>query len=76
MTTRRRAARVTTSLSSTRLVRTGLGSEHHLARSLARRWRVRCLERRADILGPMDCTQYGGPYCIYPWVSWDGADTG
>lgn len=22
--------------------------------------------------GPTDCTSYGGPYCIYPWFSWDG----
>jgi hypothetical protein len=32
---------------------------------------------RAEVLGnsfvgPTDCTAYGGPYCIYPWFSWDG----
>ncbi|MGN6681396.1 MAG: hypothetical protein ACTHKL_26825 [Streptosporangiaceae bacterium] len=25
-----------------------------------------------SFVGPTDCTQYGGPYCIYPWFSWDG----
>jgi hypothetical protein len=24
-------------------------------------------------VGPTDCTHYGGPFCIYPWFSWDGA---
>ena len=32
---------------------------------------------RAEVLGnsfvgPTDCASYGGPYCIYPWFSWDG----
>jgi hypothetical protein len=32
---------------------------------------------RAEVLGhsfvgPTDCKTYGGPYCIYPWFSWDG----
>jgi hypothetical protein len=26
-----------------------------------------------SFVGPTDCTKYGGPYCIYPWFSWDGA---
>lgn len=26
-----------------------------------------------SFVGPTDCTGYGGPYCIYPWYSWDGA---
>jgi len=26
-----------------------------------------------SFVGPTDCTNYGGPYCIYPWFSWDGA---
>jgi hypothetical protein len=26
-----------------------------------------------SFVGPTDCTHYGGPYCIYPWFSWDGA---
>ena len=26
-----------------------------------------------SFVGPTDCTGYGGPYCIYPWFSWDGA---
>lgn len=26
-----------------------------------------------SFVGPTDCTTYGGPYCIYPWFSWDGA---
>ena len=26
-----------------------------------------------SFVGPTDCTKYGGPYCIYPWYSWDGA---
>jgi hypothetical protein len=26
-----------------------------------------------SFVGPTDCTAYGGPYCIYPWFSWDGA---
>jgi hypothetical protein len=26
-----------------------------------------------SFVGPTDCTSYGGPYCIYPWYSWDGA---
>jgi hypothetical protein len=25
-----------------------------------------------SFVGPTDCTHYGGPYCIYPWFSWDG----
>jgi hypothetical protein len=25
-----------------------------------------------SFVGPTDCTKYGGPYCIYPWYSWDG----
>ena len=24
-------------------------------------------------VGPTDCSGYGGPYCIYPWFTWDGA---
>lgn len=26
-----------------------------------------------SFVGPTDCTSYGGPYCIYPWYSWDGS---
>ena len=26
-----------------------------------------------SFVGPTECTAYGGPYCIYPWFSWDGA---
>ena len=26
-----------------------------------------------SFVGPTDCTTYGGPFCIYPWFSWDGA---
>jgi hypothetical protein len=26
-----------------------------------------------SFVGPTDCTKYGGPYCIYPWYSSDGA---
>ena len=26
-----------------------------------------------SFVGPTHCTGYGGPYCIYPWFSWDGA---
>ena len=26
-----------------------------------------------SFVGPTDCAKYGGPYCIYPWFSWDGA---
>jgi hypothetical protein len=26
-----------------------------------------------SFVGPTDCTRYGGPYCICPWFSWDGA---
>jgi hypothetical protein len=25
-----------------------------------------------SFVGPTDCSGYGGPYCIYPWYSWDG----
>jgi hypothetical protein len=25
-----------------------------------------------SFVGPTDCTSYGGPYCIYPWFTWDG----
>jgi hypothetical protein len=25
-----------------------------------------------SFVGPTDCATYGGPYCIYPWFSWDG----
>jgi hypothetical protein len=25
-----------------------------------------------SFVGPTDCTDYGGPYCIYPWFSSDG----
>jgi hypothetical protein len=25
-----------------------------------------------SFVGPTDCTDYGGPFCIYPWFSWDG----
>ena len=25
-----------------------------------------------SFVGPTDCSGYGGPYCIYPWFSWDG----
>jgi hypothetical protein len=26
-----------------------------------------------SFVGPTDCTAYGGPFCIYPWFSWDGS---
>jgi hypothetical protein len=26
-----------------------------------------------SFVGPTDCSGYGGPYCIYPHYSWDGA---
>jgi hypothetical protein len=26
-----------------------------------------------SFVGPTDCTAYGGPFCIYPWFSSDGA---
>ena len=26
-----------------------------------------------SFVGPTGCTGYGGPYCIYPWYSWDGS---
>ena len=26
-----------------------------------------------SFVGPTDCNAYGGPYCIYPWFSSDGA---
>jgi hypothetical protein len=26
-----------------------------------------------SFVGPTDCTVYGGPFCIYPWFSWDGS---
>jgi hypothetical protein len=25
-----------------------------------------------SFVGPTHCTKYGGPFCIYPWYSWDG----
>jgi hypothetical protein len=25
-----------------------------------------------SFVGPTTCTGYGGPFCIYPWYSWDG----
>jgi hypothetical protein len=25
-----------------------------------------------SFVGPTHCSKYGGPYCIYPWFSWDG----
>jgi hypothetical protein len=25
-----------------------------------------------SFVGPTDCSSYGGPFCIYPWFSWDG----
>jgi hypothetical protein len=25
-----------------------------------------------SFVGPTECAGYGGPYCIYPWFSWDG----
>ncbi len=25
-----------------------------------------------SFVGPTTCNGYGGPYCIYPWYSWDG----
>jgi hypothetical protein len=25
-----------------------------------------------SFVGPTHCTKYGGPFCIYPWFSWDG----
>jgi hypothetical protein len=26
-----------------------------------------------SFVGPTTCKTYGGPYCIYPWYSWDGS---
>src|SRR5436305_9335317 len=26
-----------------------------------------------SFVGSTNCAKYGGPYCIYPWFSWDGA---
>ena len=26
-----------------------------------------------SFVGPTTCKGYGGPYCIYPWYSWDGS---
>jgi len=26
-----------------------------------------------SFVGPTHCTKYGGPFCIYPWYSWDGS---
>jgi hypothetical protein len=26
-----------------------------------------------SFVGATDCSGYGGPYCIYPWFSWDGS---
>jgi hypothetical protein len=26
-----------------------------------------------SFVGPTDCPKYGGPFCIYPWYSWDGS---
>ena len=26
-----------------------------------------------SFVGPTHCKTYGGPYCIYPWYSWDGS---
>jgi hypothetical protein len=26
-----------------------------------------------SFVGPTTCAKYGGPYCIYPWYSWDGS---
>jgi hypothetical protein len=26
-----------------------------------------------SFVGPTKCSKYGGPYCIYPWFSWDGS---
>jgi hypothetical protein len=26
-----------------------------------------------SFVGPTECARYGGPYCIYPWFSWDGS---
>jgi hypothetical protein len=26
-----------------------------------------------SFVGPTKCAKYGGPYCIYPWYSWDGS---
>jgi len=26
-----------------------------------------------SFVGPTHCTKYGGPFCIYPWFSWDGS---
>ncbi|HEV2451234.1 MAG TPA: hypothetical protein VGS62_04845 [Streptosporangiaceae bacterium] len=26
-----------------------------------------------SFVGPTKCSTYGGPYCIYPWYSWDGS---
>jgi hypothetical protein len=25
-----------------------------------------------SFVGPTECAGYGGPFCIYPWFSWDG----
>jgi hypothetical protein len=25
-----------------------------------------------SFVGPTQCRKYGGPYCIYPWFTWDG----
>jgi hypothetical protein len=25
-----------------------------------------------SFVGPTECSRYGGPFCIYPWFSWDG----
>ena len=25
-----------------------------------------------SFVGPTHCAKYGGPFCIYPWYSWDG----
>jgi len=25
-----------------------------------------------SFVGPTHCAKYGGPFCIYPWFSWDG----
>jgi hypothetical protein len=25
-----------------------------------------------SFVGPTECSGYGGPFCIYPWFSWDG----
>jgi hypothetical protein len=26
-----------------------------------------------SFVGPTKCKAYGGPFCIYPWYSWDGS---